>query len=410
MAAALISSLPHPHPHPLLLIIFFFILISSIVAALASSSSFDDSLIHEDDRDGGGLVSVSVSVEQLAFLSRNVAGEVPPAILTKLSPMTAHDSARYALNPDLMTPGPGDHDANNNNNDDFCSLAHLACASAFHDSAKTVTNTYTTTKTYATPRAAALNSNNKVKEDPFSFFRRSLLKSGNRIRLPDLHESLPDRSFLPFPLASRIPLNYSALLRIFPALSSESSINLDALVRNTLAYCSAPQIAGETKSCPTSLEELVGFAKSSLLGNGNLGKIVGLASKNMDAKGLGDEVVVGEVKEYEGVDNKIVACHEAFLPFAAYFCHSLSSTKLYGVEILVVDDAAGEIMKKASKSTSAIDNTTAAAAATMLAICHMDTSAWPKDHVAFKILKTGAGQGEACHWFTMLDVAWIAAH
>ncbi|KAL0366623.1 UNVERIFIED_CONTAM: BURP domain-containing protein 16 [Sesamum radiatum] len=123
-----------------------------------------------------------------------------------------------------------------------------------------------------------------------------------------------------------------------------------------------------------------GFAKAALGGT----TLLALTSKN--TRGSGAEMVIGKMKQYEA--RKIVACHEAFLPFAAYFCHSLPSTRLYAVE--VVDWKAGAVVN------------------TMLAICHMDTSAWPKSHVAFEILKFGPGQGEACHWFTQLDLAWIS--
>ncbi|KAL8487345.1 hypothetical protein ACS0TY_023863 [Phlomoides rotata] len=78
-----------------------------------------------------------------------------------------------------------------------------------------------------------------------------------------------------------------------------------------------------------------------------------------------------------------------FFPFAAYFCHSLPSTRLYAVKL-------GD-----PKKESAFVNT-------MLGICHMDTSSRHKNHVAFQMLKFGLGEGEACHWFVHLDLAWIS--
>ncbi|KAL7085882.1 hypothetical protein ACP275_14G305100 [Erythranthe tilingii] len=119
-------------------------------------------------------------------------------------------------------------------------------------------------------------------------------------------------------------------------------------------------------------------------------KVVALTSKN--TRGSNTEVKIGNIKEYGGCGgkSKIVACHKAFLPFAAYFCHSLSSTRLYAVDVVVDRETGSNVVN------------------TMLGICHMDTSHWPKEHVAFKILKFGPGEGEACHWFTHLDLAWIA--
>ncbi|KZV48468.1 BURP domain-containing protein 16-like [Dorcoceras hygrometricum] len=54
-----------------------------------------------------------------------------------------------------------------------------------------------------------------------------------------------------------------------------------------------------------------------------------------------------------------------------------------------------------------VEPKTGAPVNTLLAICHMDTSPWPENPVAFKLLKLRPGQGEACHWFTQVDLAWI---
>ena len=44
----------------------------------------------------------------------------------------------------------------------------------------------------------------------------------------------------------------------------------------------------------------------------------------------------------------------------------------------------------------------------ILATCHLDTSLWSQDHVAFKILKASPRQVEACHWHTESDLVWLA--
>ncbi|XP_073028415.1 polygalacturonase-1 non-catalytic subunit beta-like isoform X1 [Primulina eburnea] len=253
----------------------------------------------------------------------------------------------------------------------FCSLAKLACDSALED-VKTVSNEYTTKKTY-NPNAGMLDLRGVEKnEDPFSFFRLSILENGNMVHLPNLHESLSESAFLPLQIASEIPLNIREITKVFPAATKET-------IENTLSYCNAAAIKGQVKSCPRSLEEMISFSKSALGGK----KLISLTSKSN--QGSNTNLMVKNVKKFN--TGRIVACHEAFLPFAAYFCHSLSSTSLYSVDLV-------------EPKTGALINT-------LLAICHMDTSPWPEDHVAFKILKLRPGQGEACHWFTQVDLAWI---
>ena len=97
--------------------------------------------------------------------------------------------------------------------------------------------------------------------------------------------------------------------------------------------------------------------------------MVALTSRS--TKWSGNKLIIGNIKQFDA--EKVVSCHEVFFPFAAYFCHLLSST---------VDLVEPETRAPVNK---------------ILAICHMDTSSWPVDHVAFKILKASPGQAEACH-------------
>ncbi|KAL8030588.1 hypothetical protein ABFX02_14G295400 [Erythranthe guttata] len=323
--------------------------------------------------------SPTIASDQLKFWSENVNNKMPKPILNKLSPLTQKDSDYYN---NLLFSKNSKFSADAK----FCTLAKLACTS-FFDDVKQVKETYTTEKTYAKLSADLHRQQSGIKtEDPFSFFRMSVLKNGNLVHLPHLQETLPDRAFLPEKMASRIPLNYTAISRIFP--DSDVTGKTKATIQTTLGYCNAAAIRGETKSCPRSLEEMVGFARVTLGGGGDKKKVVALTSKS--TVGSNSIAKIGKIKEYGGgAGEKIVACHEAFLPFAAYYCHLLTSTRLYMVDF--VDRETG----------SKVVNM-------MLGICHMDTSHWPKEHVAFKILKFGPGEGEACHWFTQLDLAWIS--
>ncbi|XP_011091740.1 polygalacturonase-1 non-catalytic subunit beta-like [Sesamum indicum] len=278
---------------------------------------------------------------------------MPEAISTKLSPLTNQDSNYYA---------EAISENNFNADTEFCSRAKLACSIG--------SDAYVTALVY-NKYGGAIAPLEKV--DQFSFFRLSTLKEGNEIHLSSLKVSLPFRAFLPSQIASKVPLTSEGIAKIFPQSSKEDTAT-------TLYYCNAAAIKGELKVCPKSLEEMISFSKSALGKN----KLLALTSKS--TKGSASELKIKRIKQYDV--EKIVACHEMYLPFATYFCHSLPSSKIYAVDV--------------------VEPSTGAPVNTVVAICHMDTSAWPEEHVAFKIVKLGPGQGEVCHWLSEIDVAWIA--
>ncbi|KAK4406291.1 Polygalacturonase 1 beta-like protein 1 [Sesamum angolense] len=253
---------------------------------------------------------------------------MPEAISKKLSPLTKHDSEYYA-----------ETISNDNFKADskFCSLAKLACSTVLDD-------------------IKAINSQRRRHNPSFGL------------------ERIPSLSRVSS--ASNRVKNYfdpKTHCKCIPESSKEA-------IGTTLSYCNADAIKGELKVCPKSLEEMIHFSKSAL------GKDRLLALTSKSTKGSGDELKIGKIKQFDV--EKIIACHEMYLPFATYFCHSLPSSRIYSVDFVE------------TKSGAPVN--------TVLAICHMDTSSWPADHVAFQILKSVPGQGEACHWLNEIDLAWIA--
>ncbi|KAK6146333.1 hypothetical protein DH2020_020202 [Rehmannia glutinosa] len=300
----------------------------------------------------------SYAATQIKFWSENVHNKMPLAISTKLSPLNKRDSSYYA-----KTISENNFKADTK----FCAVAELACSIGIGE-VKTVKEAYATVKTYNNKKVVVPLRN----MDPFSFFRLPILKEGNTIHLSNLKESLPHRAFLPPQIASKISLTPKGVTKIFPESSKDA-------IETTLSYCNAAAIKGEFKACPKSLEEIISFSKASL------GKKKLLALTSESTRGSGEQLMIKKIKQFNV--EKIVACHEMFLPFATYFCHSLTSSRIYSVDFVKPD------------SNVPVN--------TVLAICHMDTSPWPANHVAFQILKFGPGQGEACHWLNEIDLAWI---
>ncbi|CAI9108606.1 OLC1v1008252C1 [Oldenlandia corymbosa var. corymbosa] len=304
------------------------------------------------------------SIDQLQYWSKNVLNPMPKTIASKLSPLLKQDSNHFASLVSSKQRFPFDY-AN------FCSKAKLFCSTTLDNIRQNLGNGY---NSYNIDKHAS----NKGNPDPNSFFRLAILKNGNKIHLPDLNDRIPFRAFLPSQIASKISTMKSNDLENFFPQSFTSPVTKEA-IETSILYCSSPRLKGEIKSCPNSVEDMINFSKKSLGEN----KLIALTSQS--TKGSNKEVEIQNIKQFRS--EKVVSCHEIFFPFATYFCHLLSSTRLYSVDV--------------------VDPATKVPVNRLLAICHMDTSGWPVEHVAFKILKFTPGRGEACHWFTQIDLVWL---
>ncbi|KAH0663115.1 hypothetical protein KY284_028046 [Solanum tuberosum] len=210
-----------------------------------------------------------------------------------------------------------------------------------------------------------------------SFFRVSILKPGNTIHLDNLVNPYPHRSFLPSQIASKISINSNHLQHLFPQTFT-SPFTKDT-TKTTILNCNAPTLKGEVKTCAKSLEEMIEFSKTTLKQN----HLISLTTDSI--QGSGQKL---KIEKFHKINSqKSVSCHEIFLPFATYFCHLLSSTNIYAVEL--------------------VDLNTNVHVNTAMVVCHMDTSSWPADHPVFKKLNFSPGKGEVCHWMSQADLVWV---
>ncbi|CAI9108604.1 OLC1v1008250C1 [Oldenlandia corymbosa var. corymbosa] len=308
------------------------------------------------------------SIDQLQYWSKNVLNTMPTSIASKLSPLSKHDSNYFASFVSSKQRFSFDYAK-------FCYKARLACSTTTNQTRQTLDNIRYSQINYGIKAQAS----DAVVAVPNSFFRLSILRKGYKIRLPNLNSQIPFRSFLPYQIASRISITNSTDLENFFPNSFASAATKEA-IETSIRYCTSPGLKGEVKSCSSSLKEMIQFSKKCL----NEKKLVALTSKS--ARGSEEELEIQNIKQFRA--EKVVSCHEIFFPFATYYCHLLSSTRLYAIDF--------------------VDPATEAPVNRILAICHMDTSEWKAEHVAFKILKFSPGHNEACHWFTQMDLVWIA--
>ncbi|KAI4318666.1 hypothetical protein MLD38_032342 [Melastoma candidum] len=216
--------------------------------------------------------------------------------------------------------------------------------------------------------------------EPGKFFRESVLREGTLMQMPDIRDKMPQRSFLPRTILSKLPFatnKISELKQIFHA--DENSV-LAGIIAEALGECERAPTAGETKRCVGSIEDMVDFATSVL----SKGAVVRTTD---NVEGSGKEVMIGRVTRIDGGRvTQSVSCHQSLFPYLLYYCHSVPKVRVYEADILE------------PRSKSRINHG--------VAICHVDTSAWSPTHGAFLALGSAPGRIEVCHWIFQNDMTW----
>lgn len=153
-------------------------------------------------------------------------------------------------------------------------------------------------------------------------------------------------------------------------------------MKYTLKQCEFENMEGETKFCATSLESLFDFAHYLFGSNAQFKVLTTVHLTNSTA--LLQNYTISEVKVIS-VPN-VIGCHPMPYPYAVFYCHSQhSDTNLY--EVMVEGENGGRVQA--------------------VAICHMDTSKWDRDHVSFRVLKVEPGTSPVCHFFPPDNLVWV---
>jgi hypothetical protein len=151
-------------------------------------------------------------------------------------------------------------------------------------------------------------------------------------------------------------LNYFAL----QVNSKEAQV-----IRDEIGGCEEPNMEGEEKLCATSLESLIDFSVE------RLGQNVRVLSTDAGKK---QEYTVSAKATMIG-DHKAAVCHKMRYPYAVHYCHVIADTEVDEVPLVGAD---GTRVKAVT-------------------VCHLNTSAWSPDHMAFEVLKIKPGPA-VCHF------------
>lgn len=219
--------------------------------------------------------------------------------------------------------------------------------------------------------------------EPGKFFRESMLNKGTVMPFPDIKDKMPERSFLPRTISSKLPFATSKVSELKKIFHAQDNSTMETIITDALQECERAPSKGETKRCVGSAEDMIDFA-TSVLGR----KVAVRTTDNVN--GSKGNILIGSVKGINGGKvTQSVSCHQSLFPYLLYYCHSVPKVRVYEADLL--------------------DPSSKAKINHGVAICHLDTSAWSPTHGSFAALGSGPGRIEVCHWIFQNDLTWTIA-
>ncbi|KAL6505543.1 fungal class II heme-containing peroxidase [Orobanche hederae] len=224
---------------------------------------------------------------------------------------------------------------------------------------------------------------NKWVVEPGKFFREKTLKSGNIVPMPDIRDKMPERSFLPREIITKLPFSISKINELSNIFHAGQNSSMEKMLYDSLGDCERTPSPGETKMCVASIEDMIDFA-TMMLGR----DVVVRTTEN--TQGSNGDIMIGKVKGVNGgTMTKSVSCHQSLFPYLLYYCHSVPQVRIYEADILDPE----------SKAKINLG----------VAICHVDTSSWSLSYGAFVALGSKPGLIEVCHWIFENDMIWTVS-
>ncbi|XP_059653827.1 BURP domain protein USPL1 [Cornus florida] len=218
------------------------------------------------------------------------------------------------------------------------------------------------------------------------FFTLKDLKVGKKLSIyfPNRDPSKTPH-LLPREETDSIPFSLSKLPFLLKFFSFSKHSPQAKAMEGTLRHCETQPIKGETKFCATSLESLLDSTRG-VFGLETRFKVLTTNHLTNPTAPFQNYTILEVPKEISAP--KIVACHAMPYPYAVFYCHSQESdNKLFEV-VLGGENGADRVLQA-------------------LSICHMDTSQWDPDHVAFRVLGTEPGSSPVCHFFPADNLVWV---
>ncbi|CDO97068.1 unnamed protein product [Coffea canephora] len=218
------------------------------------------------------------------------------------------------------------------------------------------------------------------------FFTDKQIKLGNRI---PIYFPVVEPSARP-PLLSReeadsIPFSSSQLPYLLHLFSfSQDSRQAKAMI-DTLSHCEFKPATEDAKFCATSLESMLDSAREILGSKAPLKVVTTNHLTEQTSSILQNYTIQDEPRVISPA--RMVACHVLSYPYAVFYCHTKKDNKL--LKVSLVGENGGRV--------------------DAAAVCHMDTSDWDPNHLAFRVLKTVPGGSPICHFLPENNLVWVAS-
>ncbi|MCO5598174.1 hypothetical protein L7F22_052266 [Adiantum nelumboides] len=207
-------------------------------------------------------------------------------------------------------------------------------------------------------------------------------------------KKVPERAFLPAELSKTLPFTNTSASQVFKL---DESSELAQVSSKTVETCNegvhadgTTELQGEAAGCATSLEGMQSLLSSPMLLGpkqaAHVEALVAEADQNLQG---GFKGKVMEVKMRASEASRHAVCHNLMYPSAVYFCHYLPRTRVYAVTL-----------QQATASDKLLQ---------AVAMCHLETTGWNPQHIAFQNLQTKPGESEACHWVLQGSVTFVPA-
>ncbi|KAL7584889.1 hypothetical protein Lser_V15G45764 [Lactuca serriola] len=174
--------------------------------------------------------------------------------------------------------------------------------------------------------------------------------------------------------ADSIPFSSSRLPYLLKFFSFSNKSPQAKAMETTLKQCELKPKEGEIMFCATSLESMLDMTRGVL----GMVKLKILTTKILNSNHTLFQGYTFVEKPLEIYAPKMVACHTMAYPYLVYYCHGQKG-HFNRVFKIALEGENGERVDAA-------------------AVCHMDTSTWDPDHVAFRVLGGQPGSSPVCHF------------
>ncbi|KAI3695548.1 hypothetical protein L1987_78545 [Smallanthus sonchifolius] len=179
-----------------------------------------------------------------------------------------------------------------------------------------------------------------------------------------------------------IPFSSSKLSYLLDLISLTKGSPQALAMDQTLKQCELEATPGETRFCASSLESMLDLTR------GIMG-VVKLKALTTNIYNMSNTLLQGYTFLKEPLEinvSDMVACHTMAYPYAVYYCHGQKGyNRVFEISL-------------GGENGNTVD---------AIAVCHMDTSNWDSDHVAFRVLGDQPGSSPVCHFLPADNIVWI---